>query len=160
MFPLFYFIDETESFWDNPWKFRIFFIYLQPIQSVRHVWAVGSRSYWTSASPLSHTGVLATRLPQTEYKRTFSNVIFCVQISQSLFLSEGIATRRSRRVYYICMPESRSRFRLSAAYTYYNTRWRGLTELLILREGNARACTWDKRQMFHSHVFSFPILYY
>jgi hypothetical protein len=28
LFPLFYFMDETESFWDNPWNYRIFFIYL------------------------------------------------------------------------------------------------------------------------------------
>ena len=33
---------------------------------------------------------------------------------------------------------------LAPLHDLYNTQWRGLAELLILREGNARACTRDK----------------
>ena len=68
--------DIVKLFFENSsskiWKVQIFFLSLQLIQSVCLVWAVGSKTYWTSASPLSHTGVFATRLPQTEHKRTFS----------------------------------------------------------------------------------------
>ena len=42
---------------------------------------------------------------------------------------------------------------MASSISTYNTQWRGLAELLILREGNARACTRDKRQKVYSHVF-------
>ena len=45
-----------------------------------------------------------------------------------------------------------------ASYINYNTRWRGLTELLISDIGNAKARVRDKRQKVSPTPFLFPLI--
>ena len=82
---------------------------------------------------------------QTEGKGRFQNVIFCIQISQICF-SQKVSQQSvyAGCVILMCEPSL-------ALYIIIRT-VRGQAELLILREGNARACMWDKRQKVYSRA--------
>ena len=82
----------------------------------------------------SHLGAPAWR--KGIKKRTFSNVIFYIQNFATLFLLEGIATKRPRGVYYTRMSVSHHWLTICVIY---NTRRRGLAKLLISVEGHAKA---------------------
>lgn len=61
----------------------------------------------------------------------------------------GYAMKRLRGcIYPVC-----KWFYWNYEHTKSNTHRRGLAELLVLRVGNARACTWDKQQKFLPRLF-------
>ena len=85
-------------------------------------------------------------------KGRFLNVIFCAQISQ-IWHSQKIS---QRSVHAGCIISRCMEAIIGSLHYLYNTRWRGLAELLILGMGNARAWARDKRQKVSPAPFLFP----
>ena len=116
-------------------------------------------TYWTSASPLSHTRVFATP-PATNgaQKDVFKTLSSTLRSRNSEHHLEDIATKRPRRVYYILYACARV-FIGSWRIPHYNTHGRGLTELLILIgrqcEGPVSEVSGGK---FSPTSFSFPYI--
>ena len=86
-------------------------------------------------------------------KGRFQNVIFKSSNFATLILSEDIATKRPRWVYYIRMSSY-----LRLVHISYNTQWRGLAKLLILIEGQCEGLMTKIGGGSFSHVFFVPYL--
>ena len=89
-------------------------------------------------------------------KGRFQNVIFKSSNFATLILSEDIATKRPRWVYYIRMSSY-----LRLVHISYNTQWRGLAKLLISVEGQCEGLIlWDRQRKFLPRLFLFHTLFY
>ena len=112
--------------------------------------SVAHRSFRNSAGHIRST------------KGRFQNVIFYIQNFATFGFYWKIPQRsvHVRCIIFVCL---KAEIIIgSLLHTpHYNTRWRGLTELLITVErAMRRPRMWGKRRKVYSHVFLFPILYY
>ena len=116
-------------------------------------------TYWTSASPLLHTGVFATpHATNGAQKDVFKTLSSADSTSQIEYYRRINATKRPRRVYYILYVCARAIIG-SWRIPLYNTHGRGLTELLILI---GRQCEGPVSEVsdgkFSPTSFSFPYI--
>ena len=88
-------------------------------------------------------------------KGRFQNVIFKSSNFATLILSEDIATKRPRWVYYIRMPSS-----LRLVHISYNTQWRGLAKLLISVGGQCEGLVGGISKEVSPTSFLFQTLFY